>query len=290
MASAAARLSNVTGHLSASFPTGLLAGEVAIITGAAQGIGRCAALMFAKEGAKVVVSDLDGEKAQKVVEEIKANGGEAIAVGGDVTAEDFPKKIIKTTVDKYGKINHLVTNAGFTYDKMSHTMTDAQFELMLKVHNTAPFRLIREAAPYFRIKDHAKRENRSITNVSSTSGLHGNAGQVNYAVAKSGVLGLSKTIAKEWGPFGVRCNTIAFGYISTRLTADKGLGAAIEVNGEKVALGIPGGASSGQNDRTSMIPLQRPGAPEEAAAGMLFLASPLAAYVTGHCLEVTGGR
>jgi len=228
-----------------------------------------------------------------VVDEIKKAGGDAIAVGGDVTNPQFPKDLVSKTVQKYGKINHIINNAGFTYDKMIHTMDDETFKLILDCHNLAPFRIIREAAPYFRIKEESKRENRSITNVSSTSGLHGNVGQVNYAVAKAGVVGLSKTIAKEWGSFGVRCNTVAYGYILTRLTQAKEDGASITVGGKQVALGIPtGGASASKAGVKSMpdIPLGRAGNADEAAAAMLFLASPLASYISGHTLEVTGGR
>jgi len=289
------RLNQVSGHLSNSAGRGLLNGEVAIITGAAQGIGRSTALLFAKEGAKVVVSDLDEKKAQVVADEIVKNGGDAIAVGGDVSADDFPDRIIKATVDKYGKINHIVNNAGFTFDKMIHTMADDAYDLIMKVHVRAPFRLIRAAAPYFRIKGE-NQENRSIVNVSSTSGLHGNVGQANYAAAKAAVIGLSKTLAKEWGPFGVRTNTVAFGMISTRLTASKEGGETIEVGGKKIALGIPGApkpdaatAKAAQAQTAKMIPLGRAGSPDEAAGAVLFLCSPLASYVSGHTLEVTGG-
>jgi len=287
-----ARVGQIGGHLTSTFSSGLLVGEVAIITGAAQGIGKSAALLFAKEGAKVVVSDLDETKATAVANEIKAAGGDAIVVAGDVTAEDFPKRVIDATVKEYGKINHIVNNAGFTADKMIHTMTDSTFELILKVHNTAPFRLIREAAPYMRNKDpKAQKENRSIINVSSVSGLHGNTGQVNYAVAKAGVVGLTKTVAKEWGPFGVRCNTVAYGYIETRLTQAKELGESITVDGVKIPLGIPtSGPAKSSSERIPDIPLGRPGTADEAAAAMLFLASPLASYISGHTLEVTGGR
>ncbi|GJN93808.1 hypothetical protein Rhopal_006866-T1 [Rhodotorula paludigena] len=276
MSAAQARLSAVSGQLSASHPQGLLAGQTAIVTGAAQGIGRACAVLFAREGAKVVVSDLDEGKAKAVVEEIKKAGGTAIAVGGDVTADDFPKKLVNATVEY-----------------MLHTTPDDMFELMLKVHNTAPFRLIKEVAPHMRSKDPKDRnKNRSIINISSTSGLHGNVGQANYATAKAGVVGLTKTVAKEWGPFGVRCNTVAFGYITTRLTQAKELGETIEVNGKKISLGIPGRGSHAQtdSDRVPDIPLGRPGSPEEGAAACLFLASDLASYVSGHTLEVTGGR
>lgn len=283
------RLAQVSGHLSNAYGRGLLAGEVAIITGAAQGIGRSCALLFAKEGAKVVVSDLDEKKAQLVVDEIKAAGGEAIAVGGDVGADDFPQKILDATIKKYGKLNHIVNNAGFTYDRMLHTTPDDAWDIIMKIHVRAPFRLIRAAAPYLRLK--GSTENRSIVNVSSTSGLHGNVGQANYAAAKSAVIGLTKTVCKEWGPFGVRANTVAFGFVQTRLTAAKEDGATIEIDGKKVALGIPGGKSSvtATAGPAPGIPLGRGATPDEAAASVLFLASPLASFVSGHTLEVTGG-
>ncbi len=195
---------------------------------------------------------------------------------------------------KYGKLNVLVNNAGTTWDAMAHKMSDEQFEAMLKLHNTAPFRLIRAAAPYMR--DAAKAEidgggavqNRCIINVSSTSGLHGNVGQVSYACAKAGINGLTKTIAKEFGPFRVRCNSVAFGLIETRLTQAKEKGAFAMVGDKKVALGIPTGAG-GQLTKFDAIPLRRAGTPTEAAGGLLMLASPHSAYITGHVLEVTGG-
>ncbi|KAK4051484.1 hypothetical protein OIO90_004698 [Microbotryomycetes sp. JL221] len=291
----AGRLQQISSHLSGSAPKGLLAGDVAIVTGAAQGIGRATAILFAQEGAKVVVSDLDQQKAQDTVNEIKKNGGDAIAVAGDVTAQDFPKKVVSETISKYGKINILANVAGFTWDKMLHNMTDEQFDMMYKVHNLAPFRLIREAAPYLRSKDpKAHSENRAIVNVSSTSGLHGNVGQANYASAKAGVQGLTRTVAKEWGPFNVRCNTIAFGWITTRLTQDKSLGAHMIVDGKKVELGIPGRGGNVEKgnavNAASDVPLQRPGSPEEAAKAVLFLASPLSSYITGETLRVAGGR
>ncbi|GAA5931658.1 hypothetical protein JCM10213_003170 [Rhodosporidiobolus nylandii] len=293
MSAAQARLSQVSGQLSASNAKGLLGGDVAIITGAAQGIGRSTALLFAAEGAKVVVSDLDGNKAQAVVDEIKKAGGQAIAVAGDVTAQDFPKKIVEETVKAFGSIEHLILNAGFTSDKMLHGTTDETYELMLKVHNVAPFRLIREAAPYLRTKDPKRAaQNRSIVTVSSVAGLHGNVGQANYATAKAGIVGLTKTVAKEWGPMGVRANCVAFGHILTRLTQAKELGETIEVNGKKIALGIPSGPKKkddGKPESYPHIPLNRPGTADDAARAVLFLASPLASYVSGHTLECTGG-
>lgn len=234
----------------------------------------------------MVVTDLDEAKAQLVVDEIKKSGGDALAVGGDVSAEDFPQKVVDATIKKFGKINHIINNAGFTYDRMLHTTPDDAFDIIIRVHVRAPFRLVRAAAPHLRIKGNT--ENRSIVNVSSVAGLHGSVGQINYASAKAAVIGMAKTICKEWGPFGVRANTVAFGYVQTRLTAAKEEGASIEIEGKKVALGIPK-ALGGGGGSTQAIPLGRPASPDEAAAGILFLASPLASYVSGHCLEVTGG-
>ena len=173
-------------------------------------------------------------------------------------------------------------------------MTDKQWDTILAVHNTEPFRLVRTAAPYFRVKDG---EPRCVINISSTSGTHGNAGQANYSLAKAGVTGLSKTIAKEWGPqFGVRANTVAFGFIQTRLTDKKELGAFIVTpDGEKVALGIPGQQVDSRKSgpagaEYADIPLRRPGTATEAAKAVLAIASPLFSYVNGQTIEVTGGR
>jgi 3-oxoacyl-[acyl-carrier protein] reductase len=266
--------------------------QVVVITGAGRGIGAAAAKMFAEAGAKVVVNDLNPEPANAVVAEIEQAGGVAIAVPGDVTAPDFPEELLKAAVETYGKINILVNNAGYTWDGMSHKMADEQWEAILAVHLTAPFRMIRAAAQYMRdpakeeVKAGGPKEPRCIINVSSTSGLHGNIGQANYAAAKMGVLGLTKTIAKEWGAFGIRCNTVAFGFTDTRLTRSKDGGESIRVGGQEVALGIP---DKIRQMAPMLIPLGRAATPEEAAGGILLLASPWAAYITGHTLEVTGG-
>lgn len=271
---------------------GLLDGQVCIITGAGRGIGAATARLFAQHGARLVLSDRDAAPVDEVADEVRRAGGDAIAVAGDITDPDFPRHLVDEAMAKYGVLNVLVNNAGYTWDGMMHKMSDKQWDAMMAVHLAAPFRLVRAAAPHLR--DAAKNEAaagghvepRAIVNVSSTSGLHGNAGQANYAAAKMGVIGFTKTIAKEWGSFGIRCNAVAFGFIETRLTQDKALNESVEVNGEKIALGIP----SHLRDMSMMvIPLGRAGTPEEAAGGVLFLASPLAGYVTGHTLEVTGG-
>ncbi|MBK8434932.1 MAG: SDR family oxidoreductase [Chloroflexi bacterium] len=266
--------------------------QVAIVTGAGRGIGAAAAKLFAQYGAQVVVNDLNAEPAEQVAAEITAAGGQALAIAGDVTDPAFPDQLLSATIAAYGKINIFVNNAGFTWDGMLHKMSDEQWQKIVDVHATAPFRFIRALAPHMR--DKAKEEQlaglppepRCIINVSSTSGLHGNIGQANYATAKMGILGLTKTVAKEWGSFGIRCNAVAFGFVETRLTQSKTEGESIMIGEKEIALGIP---EQMRQMAKLMIPLGRGATPEEAAGGIIMLASPFAAYITGHCLEVTGG-
>ncbi|KAG5296832.1 short-chain dehydrogenase/reductase SDR [Histoplasma ohiense] len=288
------RIAQVSSHL--NYPQGLLAGQIAIITGAGQGVGAEAARLFANEGAKVVVADLDAKKAEAVVKSINdASPGRAIAVVGDVTDPTYVKRVVQKAAEfGNGKIHIIVNNAGYTWDGVIHKLSDKQWEAMIAVHATAPFKLVQAAAPYFRVKDGA---DRVIVNISSTSGIHGNPGQVNYAVGKAGMVGLTKTIAKEWGPqFGVRANTIAFGLVLTRLTAAKEAGAFITTpDGEKVALGIPSAQlaardGSDEKDKYPDIPLRRGATPTEAARSILAVVSPLLSYVNGQTIMVTGGR
>ncbi|TQS31626.1 hypothetical protein Golomagni_08087, partial [Golovinomyces magnicellulatus] len=212
------RVAQITNHL--NYPKGLLTGQVAIVTGSGQGIGAETARLFANEGAKVVITDIDQGKADGVAASINKSGGQAISVPGDIMNAEYIKKLIsEAAAFGNGKIHIIVNNAGYTWDGVIHKMTDKQWETIIALHCTAPFNLVRAAAPYFRVKDG---EPRCIVNVSSTSGVHGNAGQINYALAKAGITGFTKTIAKEWGPsFGVRSNAVAFGHIATRLTAAK---------------------------------------------------------------------
>ncbi|MGB8955986.1 MAG: SDR family oxidoreductase [Tumebacillaceae bacterium] len=263
------------------------AGKVAIVTGSGRGVGRAAAEMFAEQGAKVVINDLDEAPAAEAVAAIRAKGGEAIAVVGNVTAAEFPKRIIEETIKAFGRLDILVNNAGYTWDGLLHKMTDEQFQAMLDVHLITPFRLIREAAPYMR--DAAKAEieagqeasYRKIINVSSVAGVSGNVGQANYSSAKAGVVGLTKTVAKEWGGFNINCNCVAFGLIDTRLTQEKG-GESIG----DIALGIP---QKVRQMFEQSIPQRRAGTPEEAAGAIVYLASPLSDYVNGQVLHINGG-
>lgn len=270
----------------------MLEGQVAIITGAGRGIGAATAKLMAAHGASVVVSDLDQGPSEEVASEIRRDGGKAISVHGDVTDPVFPDTVMKAAVDKYGKLHILVNNAGYTWDGVIQKTTDEQWAAIIDVHLGAPFRMIRAAVPYMResakaeMASGATPDPRCIINVSSTSGLHGNAGQINYASAKMGVVGMTKTVAKEWGQFNIRCNAVAFGTIETRLIKAKEEGEQINVKGQVIPLGIP---QHMRDMMTMMIPLGRTGTPEEAAGGILLLASPYASYITGHVLEVTGG-
>ncbi|MCL6635034.1 MAG: SDR family oxidoreductase [Peptococcaceae bacterium] len=263
-----------------------------IITGAGRGIGRAAALLFAREGGRIVVSDLDEGPASEVVAEIKAAGGRAVAFAGDVTDPDFPAGLVKTAVENFGpSIDVIVNNAGYTWDGVLHKMTDEQWEAMLKVHLTAPFRILRAASPYMRDvakkeKEEGRRVTRKVINISSVAGLDGNPGQANYSSAKAAVVGLTKTLAKEWGPFNICVNTVAFGFIETRLTQPKELGAKVKSGDKEVPVGVP---EQMRKAFTALCPLGRPGTPEDAANAILFMASPLSDYITGEVLRVTGG-
>ena len=266
-------------------------GEVVLITGGGRGIGAAAAQQFAAHGASVVVNDLTAKHCEVVANAITSAGGVAHAAPGDVTRDGMAEQLIARAYEVYGGLNVLVNNAGFLWDGMLHKMTDEQWQRIQDVHTLAPFRLIRAVAANWRPAAKAEvatgtHVRRCIVNVSSTTGLHGNIGQINYATAKMGIVGLTKTVAKEWGPFGIRCNAVAFGMIDTRLTRPAEHGNTFSVAGQEVVLGIP---AKLRPSIMAQIPLQRYGTAAEAAGAILLLASPLANYVTGHTLEVTGG-
>ena len=267
----------------------LLAGKTAIVTGSGRSIGKAVAKLFARHGARVVVNDLDAGPAEETAAEIRADGGEVALCVGSVTDPEVPASIVRTALDSFGCLDILVNNAGYTWDGVIHKMSDEQFAAMLDVHLAAPFRMVRAAAPFLRESAKADLEAgrqppcRKIVNVSSTSGVAGNAGQINYAAGKMGVVGMTKTIAKEWGRFNICCNAVAYGFIKSRLTQAKELG---ETTSSGIALGIP---DVMRQHALQSIPLGRHGTPEEAAGPVLFLASPLSDYVTGSVVLVTGG-
>lgn len=270
---------------------GLMEGKVAIVTGAGRGIGRAVAELMAEHGASVVVNDLEESVAQEVVAAIRAQGGKAQACAGSVTDTRTPARLTQTALDAFGTFDVVVNNAGYTNDGMLHKMSDEQWQSMLDCHLTAPFRILREASKYWREWAKAEAQSgvpkpRKVVNVSSTSGVAGNIGQANYAAGKMGIVGVTKSLAKEWGRLGVCVNAVAYGFIDTRLTAAKDRSSKASVDGNEIELGIP---TAMRDAAIQRIPLGRPGSPREAAGPVLFLSSPLADYVTGHVVLVTGG-
>jgi 3-oxoacyl-[acyl-carrier protein] reductase len=267
---------------------GVLDGKVAIVTGSARGIGRATAELLVEQGASVVINDLDKDVAQQTSGEID---GDTAVFAGDLTKEGVPDQLVQTAIDNWGKIDIIVNNAGYTLDAPIHKMSDDWWDKMLAIHVTAPFRIIRAAAPHLR--EPAKKEKeegtevfRKIVNISSTSGTMGNAGQANYSAGKNAVVGLTRTLAKEWGQFKINVNAVAFGFIDTRLTQSKVEDNVMEIDGEKVQLGIP---DQMRGMSSMLIPLGRPASPREAAGGVFFLCSPWSNYVHGQVLNVTGG-
>jgi 3-oxoacyl-[acyl-carrier protein] reductase len=266
----------------------LLEGKVAIVTGSARGIGQATAQLLAEHGASVVVSDLDGDLAREAA---TALPGEHVTHVGDITRDGVPEALVATAIDTWGKLDIVVNNAGYTIDAPVHKMSNDAFQRMLDIHLVAPFRIVRAAAPHFREPAKAERARgeevfRKIVNVSSASGVMGSAGQANYASAKAGILGLTKTLAKEWGQFKVNCNAVAFGFVETRLTGEKTDENAIDVGGDRIQLGIP---QELRGMTQSIVPLGRTSTPREAAGAILFLASPWSNYVHGQVLNATGG-
>jgi len=268
---------------------GVLDGKAAIVTGSARGIGRATAELLAEQGAQVLINDLDGDVAEQAAGEIQ---GETAVFAGDLTKEGVPEQLVEKAVEAFGKIDIVVNNAGYTMDAPIHKMSDEQFQRMLDIHNIVPFRVLRAAAPHLREPAKKEREEgrevfRKVVNVSSISGTMGNAGQANYSSGKAGVVGLTKTLAKEWGQFKINVNAVAFGYIETRLTASKDESNVMEIDGEKVQLGIP---DQLRGMAPMLIPIGRPGTPDEAAGGVFFLCSPWSNFVHGQVLNVTGGQ
>ncbi len=268
---------------------GVLDGKVAIVTGSARGIGRATAELLSEHGASVLINDLDADLAEQTASEI---AGETVVHGGDLTAPGACDALVQTAIDAWGRLDIIVNNAGYTIDGMLHKMSDEQFQRMLDIHTVVPFRVCRAAAPHLREPAKAEREQgvevfRKIVNVSSISGTMGNAGQANYAAGKAAVVGLTKTLAKEWGQFKINVNAVAFGFIDTRLTQAKVQDNTIEVGGETVQLGIP---EQIRGMSSMLIPLGRPGTAVEAAGGVFFLCSPWSNFVHGQTLNVTGGQ
>lgn len=270
---------------------GRLDGRIALVTGGGRGIGLSLTRKLAAEGARVLVNDLDAAEAEAAARAIRDGGGVAVAFPGNVTAGDFPSRFIDAALREFGDIHILVNNAGYIWNGPLHKISDEQWDAIQDVHLKAPFRILRELRPFLdgRVADERKAGtiiHRKVVNVSSVSATGGAAGQANYAAAKAGLHGLTRSLAKEWGPLAVNVNAVAFGYIDTRLTQ--------EIKGETTVM-IEGAARRVGLTRPMIeaikqqIALGRAGTADEAAGGILLFCIPESDYVTGQILEIGGG-
>ncbi len=243
----------------------LLEGKTALITGASRGIGRAIALAFAQQGANIAFSDLKyDEQAIELEKKIQALGVKAKAFASDASSFSGSEKMVEEVAALFGRIDILVNNAGITRDTLLMRMTEDQWDLVIQVNLKSVFNLTKAVQRFM-----LKQRSGSIINMSSVVGLGGNAGQGNYAAAKAGMIGFTKTVAQELGPRNIRCNAVAPGFIETDMTA-----------------GLPEEVKKGWADK---IPLRRAGQPDDVANACIFLASDLSAYVTGQVLPVCGG-
>ena len=270
--------------------TDRLAGKVAIVSGSGRGIGRSVALKLAREGARVVVNDLEASTAEETADAIRSAGGEATVCAGNVTEPTFGERFVQTAITKFGGLDIIVNNAGYTWDSVIQKMTDEQFQAIMDVHVTAPFRILRAAAEpiraYSKAEAAAGREVfRKVVNISSVSGLGGNPGQVNYSAAKMAVVGMTKTLAKEWGRYRVNVNCVAFGFIRTRMTQP--ITTEQDATGESRKVGVQPALI--EQLEQNAIPLGRLGTPEEAADGVYLFCSPESNYISGQVITVGGG-
>ena len=271
---------------------GNLEGKVAIVSGSGRGIGRSIAHKLAREGARIVVNDLDEEPALAVVKEIQEAGGQAVSCPGNVTTSDFAERFVQTALDTYQGLDIIINNAGYTWDNVIHKMEDEQFQAMLDVHVVAPFRILRAAAAPIRAFAKQEAEEgrevfRKVVNISSTSETGGNAGQANYSSGKAAVIGLTKALAKEWGRYKVNVNCVAFGYIQTRLTVPLSDGdASIDIEGRQIRVGVQPAAIAAMS---AVIPLGRGGTPDEAANAVYLFCTPESNYISGQTIVCGGG-
>ncbi|TDF83776.1 SDR family NAD(P)-dependent oxidoreductase [Pseudomonas sp. H9] len=273
---------------------GTLEGKVAIVTGSGRGIGRAVALKLASQGAKVVVNDLDVDPAEEVIAEIRALGTDAVACCGNVAAADFGERCVKTALDAFGRIDIIVNNAGYTWDNVIQRMSDEQWDAIIDCHLKAPFLLLRAAYPYFKEAHKQEAEAgqevfRKVVNISSIAGTQGNVGQANYSSAKAGVIGMTKTLSKEWGRMLVNVNCVAFAAIETRLTqfVPAGEVKTVTVEGRELRVGIPEEKAAAA---AAQIPMGRMGTIEEAAGSVYMFCIPESNYVTGQTIICGGGR
>ncbi len=261
---------------------GRLDGKVAVITGSGRGIGKATAMLFTQEGAGVIINDVDEEVASEAVRDIRAAGGTAEACVADIRKLEDAQKLMNTAVEKFGRLDILVNNAGIARDSLAGRMSEEQWNLVIDINLTGAFNCIRAAARHMMKKKH----NGRIINISSVVGLTGNPGQLNYAASKAGIIGMTKTLAREWMRYGITVNAVAFGGVDTRFTAVKDT--SEEAFGEKT--GIPDKARDGMVERMETMTIYGGmTTPEQAARCIFLLAQDEAAYITGNVLNATGG-
>jgi 3-oxoacyl-[acyl-carrier protein] reductase len=268
-----------------------LAGKVALVTGGGRGIGLSLVHRLAAEGASVLVNDLDAEQAEAAARAVRETGGVAHAHPGSVTGENFARGFISAALQQFGDIHILVNNAGYIWNAPLHKISDEQWDAIQDVHLKAPFRILRELRAF--LDDRVAKErnagaivHRKVVNVSSVSATGGAAGQVNYAAAKAGLHGLTRSLAKEWGSLAVNVNCVAFGYIQTRLTQEIVGETAVVIDGVARRVGLTRPMIEAIKERTAF---GRAGTADEAAGGIMLLCLPESDYITGQILEVSGG-
>jgi 3-oxoacyl-[acyl-carrier protein] reductase len=269
--------------------SGKLAGRVALVTGAAQGIGRMIALKLVSEGASVLANDLDADRLATLRDEISAAGGRCEVLAGDVTAEDFGDRAVAACLEHFGDLHIVVNNAGYIWNSRIVNHTDEQWYAMIDVHATAPFRLLRATGRHFRemARQGKIARARKVVNVSSVSGLFGEATQLSYSAAKSALVGMTRSLAKDWGRYNVTVNCVAFGLIETRLTQTfAGAVPQIEISGHKLNVGLD---AAQVELMKGMIPLGRSGTPEEAAGAVYLFCLPESDFISGEIVVAAGG-
>jgi len=268
-----------------------LEGKTALVTGAGRGIGKAIAKRLVSAGARVMINDLDEGMLLESAAEL-SQPDRVSHVAGDLTDPAIPEMIVHATLTEFSSIDIIVNNAGYSWDNVIQKTTDEQFQAMLEIHLVTPFRILRAASGFLR--ESAKREiaasqrvMRKVVNITSIAGTDGNPGQAGYSAGKAGIIGLTKTLAKEWGRYNVNVNAVGFGLIETRLVQPlTDAGAKMEMHGHQIRLGVqPSLLDSVKNT----CPLGRLGTPEEAAGAVLFFCSPLSDYVTGEVLICGGG-
>lgn len=262
-----------------------------MVTGGGRGIGLALVEQLAREGARIVLNELDPEPARIAAEMVREIGAEVVVVPGDVALPDFPDRFVNAAMQAFGDVHIVVNNAGYVWNSVIERQTDEQWLAMQSVHVTAPFRLLRVLQPVFKAAaaaDHAagRRVMRKVVNVTSVSGTGGSYGQVSYSAAKAGLIGLTKTLAKEWGRLNVNVNAVAFGLIETRLTEVSNTPCSIEVGGRELAVGLKPQLADRLKEQ---IALGRAGTPAEAAGAIMLLCFPESDYISGQIIEVAGG-